>query len=64
MPEAKRIKPYASGADFRRIFDREIDGLYLLSFLLTSDRKKAERCFVSGLKDSAPAAAPLFGEME
>ena len=45
MPETKRIKrptPYASGADFCRIFDKEIDGLYLLSFLLTSDRKKAE----------------------
>jgi DNA-directed RNA polymerase specialized sigma24 family protein len=27
-------------------------GLYLLSFLLTADRKKAEECFVAALEDS------------
>ena len=55
MPEAKRITsptPYASSSDFCRIFHEEIDGLYMLSFLLTAKRDKAEQCFVSGLEDS------------
>ena len=55
MPEAKRITsptPYASSGDFCRIFHEEIDGLYMLSFLLTAKRDKAEQCFVSGLDDS------------
>jgi hypothetical protein len=29
-----------------------MSGLYLLSFLLTADREKAEQCFVSGLEDA------------
>src|SRR5258708_762714 len=56
MPEAKQIArpaPYASRADFCRIFEEDMSGLYLLSFLLTADRKKAEQCFVSGLEDAA-----------
>jgi DNA-directed RNA polymerase specialized sigma24 family protein len=56
MPEAKHITsptPYASSGDFRRIFHEERDGLYQLSFLLTADHEKAQRCFVSGLEDSA-----------
>jgi hypothetical protein len=55
MPEAKHITSpasYASSGDFRRIFSEEIDELYQLSFLLTGDRGKAERCFLSGLEDS------------
>jgi hypothetical protein len=45
--------PYATAADFCRIFMRNMDGLYLLSFLLTADHTIAERCFVSGLDTSA-----------
>jgi DNA-directed RNA polymerase specialized sigma24 family protein len=55
MPEAKRITgptTYASSNDFCRIFHEETDSLYRLSFLLTADCEKAERCFVSGLEDS------------
>jgi DNA-directed RNA polymerase specialized sigma24 family protein len=55
MPEAKRTTgptSYASSVDFCRIFHEEIDGLYMLSFLLTAKRDKAEQCFVSGLEDS------------
>jgi len=29
-----------------------MDSLYLLSFLLTADRQKAEQCFLSGLEES------------
>ena len=43
---------YASRGDFCRIFDQQMNSLYLLSFLLTADREKAEQCFVSGLEDS------------
>ncbi len=55
MPEAKQItrpKPYASSDDFRQVFDEDMNSLYLLSFLLTADREKAEQCFVSGLEDA------------
>jgi DNA-directed RNA polymerase specialized sigma24 family protein len=43
---------YASSADFCRIFESEMDRLYLLAFLLTADDATAEKCFVSGLEDS------------
>jgi len=42
---------YASREDFRRIFTEDLDELYQLSFLLTRDPQKAERCFVGGLED-------------
>jgi DNA-directed RNA polymerase specialized sigma24 family protein len=64
MPEAKHITrptPYASSADFRRIFDEDMSGLYLLAFLLTADPEKAEQCFVSGLED-AVEGNPVFKE--
>jgi len=64
MPEAKQITkptPYATCADFRRIFHEDMNGLYLLSFLLTADRKKAEQCFVSGLEDTVDGS-PVFKE--
>jgi hypothetical protein len=43
---------YAIAGDFCRIFAQDMNRLYLLSFLLTADREKAEQCFVSGLEDS------------
>lgn len=55
MPEATqtaRSIPYASSSDFCRIFHQDMEGFYLLSFLLTGDRDKAEQSFVSGLEDS------------
>jgi hypothetical protein len=64
MPEAKgitRLDPYASSADFCRIFEEDMNGLYLLSFLLTADHAKAEQCFVSGLEDAA-SGNPVFKE--
>ncbi len=44
---------YASCEDFRKIFEEDLHGLYQLSFLLTGDPQKAERCFVAGLEDCA-----------
>lgn len=62
MSDAKHITgptPYASCADFGRIFDEDMKSLYLLSFLLTADHEKAEQCFVSGL-DDAVEGNPVF----
>ena len=42
---------YASREDFCTIFSECLKGLYQLSFLLTRDPAKAERCFVDGLED-------------
>ena len=46
---------YATAADFEQIFTQEMSALYLLSFLLTGDREKAEECFVSGFGESTKA---------
>src|ERR1700729_237503 len=64
MPGAKQItRPmsYASSDDFRQVFDEDMNRLYLLSYLLTADREKAEQCFVSGL-DDAIEGNPVFKE--
>jgi len=42
----------AAVTDFCRIFDRDMDRLYLLSLLLTADPQLAEECFVRGLEDA------------
>jgi DNA-directed RNA polymerase specialized sigma24 family protein len=43
---------YATSADFCQIFESDMNRLYLLAFLLTTDHEAAEKCFVSGLEDS------------
>ena len=45
---------YASHEDFHTIFNENLKELYQLSFLLTRDLARAERCFVSGVEDSVP----------
>jgi len=50
---AMRRNGYATCQDFLRIFDEEMRGLYQLSFLLTGDPEKGERCFVTGMEDCA-----------
>ncbi len=57
----RKSTPYATSANFCQIFREDMNGLYLLSFLLTADRDKAEQCFVSGLEDSVDAS-PVFKE--
>src|SRR5579864_7715286 len=42
---------YASREDFQAIFSKHLTELYQLSFLLTRDPARAERCFVSGIED-------------
>jgi DNA-directed RNA polymerase specialized sigma24 family protein len=47
----KEANVYASHQDFHTIFDEDLRELYQLSFMLTRDPAKAERCLVSGLED-------------
>ncbi len=57
----RKPMPYASRADFCRIFQEEMNSLYQLAFLLAGDPAKAERCFVAGLDDCV-AGNPVFQE--
>src|ERR1700746_4220757 len=41
--------PCAAAADFGEVFTEEMHSLYLLSFLLTADKDKAEQCFIGAL---------------
>jgi DNA-directed RNA polymerase specialized sigma24 family protein len=44
---------YATPEEFRKILDEDLNRLYQLSFLLTTDHQKAERCFVDSIEDCA-----------
>jgi DNA-directed RNA polymerase specialized sigma24 family protein len=48
-----RNNVYATGSDFCRIFQEDMQSLYLLSLLLTADSVQAEQCFVAGLEQCA-----------
>jgi len=56
-----RAAAYASSHDFCRIFDVNMNSLYLLAFLLTADHAWAEQCFVSSLEDVVEGN-PVFRE--
>ncbi len=47
----KDRSPYANRKDFGRVFSEGLSGLYQLSFLLTGDHERAEKCFASGIED-------------
>src|SRR5579864_1586513 len=64
MRQAKHITTaaaYANSGDFCRIFNENMNSLYLLAFLLTADHGRAEQCFVSGL-EHAVGGNPVFKE--
>jgi hypothetical protein len=42
---------YATTDDFRKLFTEGPVGLYLLSYLLTGNLEKAERCIVAGIEN-------------
>jgi len=48
----QRSRQYAVAEDFCRIFNHDMNRLYLLSYLLTAEHGMAEECFVRGLEDS------------
>lgn len=52
---------YASASDFCRIFEDNMDHLYVLSLLLTADQDLAEKCFVGGL-ETARGSNAVFKE--
>ena len=52
---------YATRSEFCRIFEKDMNRLYLLSLLLTGDRTIAEQCFVGGLH-TAENGSPVFKE--
>lgn len=52
---------YATAGDFCRIFENNMDRLYLLSLLLTADRTLAEKCLVGGL-ETARSGNTVFKE--
>ena len=52
---------HASREDFHTIFNEDLKQLYQLSFLLTRDIAKAERCLVVGL-DECVKGNPVFRE--
>jgi hypothetical protein len=58
---SRRRSRYAASEDFRKLFTEGVSSLYLLSFLLTADREKADRCFVAGLADCVDGN-PVFKE--
>lgn len=47
------LSPYATRQDFVNLFHEDSEELYQLSFLLTADHQKAEKCFVAGIEDCA-----------
>ena len=52
---------YATHEDFHAIFNEDLKQLYHLSFLLTRDTAKAERCLVVGLEECVKGN-PVFRE--
>jgi len=46
-------KRYATREEFLEVFNQDLNGLYQLSFLLTGNHQKGERCFVAGIQDCA-----------
>jgi len=57
----RKSASYATGADFCKVFQTDMNHLYLLSYLLTADPSTAEQCFVQGLED-ARNGTPVFKE--
>jgi DNA-directed RNA polymerase specialized sigma24 family protein len=57
MLKATQIKhanefEYATAGDFCRIFDQDMNSLFLLALLLSGDHEKAEQCFVAALENA------------
>jgi DNA-directed RNA polymerase specialized sigma24 family protein len=52
---------YVTKDDFGRLFTENMDSLYFLAFLLTSDHEKAEQCFIAGLEDSLRSSHVFAG---
>lgn len=51
--ETGKPAEYTASTDFAKLFAEDMTGLYLLSYLLTANHEKAERCFVTGFEECA-----------
>jgi DNA-directed RNA polymerase specialized sigma24 family protein len=60
-PRKQQPSPYTTRGDFCRLFEKDMNRLYLLSLLLTADEAIAEQCFVGGLH-TAQEGNPVFKE--
>ena len=45
------LNPFATREEFIKLFHEDMNELYQLSFLLTGDHEKAEKCLVAGIED-------------
>ena len=57
----ERATPYATASYFLETFTEEMHSLYLLSFLLTADHDKAERCLVSAMGEWVEGIGAFVG---
>jgi hypothetical protein len=48
--QRNELDPFATREDFIKVFHEDMNGLYQLSFLLTADHEKAEKCLVAGIE--------------
>lgn len=55
--KTKDSKEYATQADFCRVFESDMQPLYVLALLLTGNHEGAQQCFVSGIEDAAKGNA-------
>ena len=54
-------KEFATCEDFRKVFNEDMESLYVLSFLLTGNQDEAEQCFLEGL-DACVNGISVFRE--
>ena len=54
-----KTKEYATRESFCQVFQRDLDSLYQLAFLLTADHEKAQSIFVAGI-DECASGNPVF----
>ena len=52
---------YALSSDFCEVFEKSMQPLYLLAFLLTANHKEAEQCFVSTVEEAFKGQAVFKG---
>ena len=50
--DLRKADDHATSEDVCKVFAEDVEGLYLLSYMLMASHEKAERCFVGGLEDS------------
>lgn len=56
-----RTIEYATREEFCQVFQKDVDSLYQLAFLLTTDQEKAQEIFVAGI-DECASGNPVFKE--